>query len=157
VIRVPSSFNVKTRLLGTITARDTARIGLPVVAVIAYNYPGIELNLLLYIAAAFAIGAGWKFWKPRGRHTDQHITNLATGLINGTAGNDFTPEARGDIVRTGNGAVAAVIEVEPVNLDLKTRDQKKALHRIQEELLSEVNYPVKIHSEQISLGFENHF
>lgn len=155
-IRIPASFDTDTRILGTITVKQAIRAGTPPLAVFLNAYPSITISTLPALSLALGAGILWAYWKPHGRHLDQHLYNSIQLLTAERPENTFTPERKDDYIRTGYGSAAAVIQVDPVNLELKTRDQQAALHQIQQDLISTVNYPIEIHSRQQDLDLSQY-
>jgi len=145
--RVPGRLEVGTRIFGHLTVKDLIRLLLPL-AVAYLLVPSIPGFL-----AAIVAGVTWYWWNPYG----QNLDNLIRNFIRYRTYQVYldTEEAGQKVLETENG-FGAVLRVRPSNLDIKTSEEKNAVHSIYRELLDEVNYPLKIISRQQELSLENY-
>jgi hypothetical protein len=148
---------VKLKLLGKLSAADLTRLGIPSSAAFTYLYQTSNPSIAAFAGAGLAagIGASWAFWKPYGRAIDQNLYHGIRWSIQNRTGVE-TPSTEDGVIQTENSA-AALIEVDPVNIDLKSGGEKAALHRLYQELLQSVDYPVTVYSTQQVLRFAEHF
>jgi len=158
-IRVPGDLNVSLKLFGRLGIRDVFRLFTPIAA-------GLLIGNLLLIVAGVAAGAAWCFWKPYDRSLDTHLYHAVRWVLgrrsvdSGDLGSFETREFQQSIddgkIATDNGTLAAVIEVEPTNLDLKTEAEQAAIHSIYEKLLGTITYPIQVHTRQKSLDLDEY-
>lgn len=154
-IRIPSRFkDIGVRLFGRLTVAELARLGFPPVLAVIITYPRINLINVTVIIAALTAGVTWAVWTPRHRFVDKHIRNAANDWRNEIDLKEL--EAVEEYLETGNNFLIAVIQVEPVNLEMKTGDEKAAAHRTLTSLYRRINYPVEIHSLQEPLSFQDY-
>ena len=153
-IRVPRDLDISTRFFGRFTPKDLARIGTPLLVAAALVPREASTETLVGGLAALTVAAVWYVWKPRGRHLDTHLYH---GLRFLTTPNQEDSQTRGintDHIVLEDGTKAAIIQVDPTNLELKTQDEQAALHAIYKELLGSLEHPVEIHSRQRGLDLE---
>jgi len=152
-VRMPADLDqVTLKLLGRFDSKDLARIGLPPSPVFIYLYTAQDPSVAAYLAfiAAVVIGGVWALWRPWGRPLDQ---NLYQGLRWTTQKDVKDSTAASDGRIETEGSVAALIEIEPVNLELKSGGEKAALHGLYQDLLKTVDYQIEIYSTQDPFDF----
>lgn len=155
-IRMPADLDqVTLKLLGKFDAKDLGRAGLPSSIGFITVYQAQNPSLLSFISLAFSVALGviWAFWRPWGRTLDQNLYQA----FRWTAQKDVSEssEIEDGHIRT-DGSLATLIEVEPVNLELKSVTEKAALHQIYQELLKTADYPVEFYSTQTPFNFESY-
>ncbi|WP_049937258.1 VirB4 family type IV secretion system protein [Haloplanus natans] len=157
-VRMPADLDqVTLKLLGKLDAKDLARLGIPSGSAFSYLYqiPSPSLTAFAGAGAAVGIGATWALWKPYGRSLDQNLYQAARWTLQNRNGVE-TPEIEDNVLKTGS-SVAALIEVDPVNMELKSGGEKAALHKLYQELLQSVDYPVTVYSTQQPFSFAQYF
>jgi len=157
-VRMPADLDqVSLKLLGKLDAKDLARFGIPTSTALAYLYQAPNPSLAAFAGAGIAAGIGgaWALWKPYRRSLDQ---NLYQGLRWALQNRDGVepPEIDKNVLRT-ESSVAALIEVDPVNMELKSGNEKAALHKLYQELLQSVDYPISVYSTQDPFNFAKYF
>lgn len=145
--RVPSNLKVSTRIFGHLTIKDILRLITP--AGLTYMF----LPSILGFLTAAGIGITWYWWTPNGQHLDNLVLNLIRWKTNPDLLEPEEPKQK--TIQTDN-AVTAALRITPSNLDIKTSGEKQAAHKIYQNLLDEVNYPVKIISRQKPLSLEEY-
>ena len=156
-VRMPADLEqVSLKLLGKLDAKDLARLGTPSGSAFAYLYlaPSPSLAAFAGAAVAVAIGLTWALWRPYGRSIDQNLYQAFRWMLKTRAGVE-TPEIEEEVVSAGN-SIAALIEVDPVNMELKSGDEKAALHKLYQDLLKTVDYKIEVYSTQRSFDFGNY-
>jgi len=150
-VRVPGRLEVPTKLFGQFTFPDLARLGtLPTLAYFLYPNPAL-------IAVAAFSGAIWYWWTPYDQHLDHLLYHVVRWKLNHSSVKGSDIDLRKDqYFKMEDGTPAAVIEVSPTNLDMKTGSEKKALANIYQNLLDTVNYPIQIHTRQRELDLDKY-
>ena len=149
-IRFPGKLDVSTKFFGQLTVRDLIRLLTPsaVTYALAPSLPG-------FIIAA-AMGATWYWFTPY----DQHLDTLLYNLVRHRTLNDTSFGSDQHISKThiqvAEDRAAALVKVTPTNLDMKTGDEKKALHNLYRDLLDTINYPIHVTSRQDHLDLEDY-
>jgi len=156
-VRMPADLNkVSLKLLGQFDTKDLARFALPSTVAFGYVYttPNPSATAYTFLALSVILGGVWAMWRPFGRPLDQ---NLYQGLRwTAQRSKVGSPEVEsGSIV--SDSSVSMLIEVEPVNLELKSGKEKAALHKQYQELLKSVDYPIQVYSTQHRFEFESYF
>jgi len=157
-VRMPADLDrVSLKLLGKLDTKDLARLGIPTSAAFAYLYQASDPGLAAFAGAGVAAGIGgaWALWKPYGRSLDQNLYQAVRWTLQNRNGVE-TPEIEEDLLKTGS-LVSALIEVDPVNMELKSGNEKAALHKLYQELLQSVDYPVTVYSTQDPFSFAQYF
>ena len=157
-VRMPANLDkVSLKLLGKLNAKDLVRLGIPTSTAFAYLYQASDPSLAAFAGAGVAagIGATWALWKPYGRSLDQNLYQAVRWTLKNRNGLD-TPEIEDSVLKSGS-SVAALIEVDPVNIELKSGGEKAALHKLYQELLQSVDYPVTVYSTQDPFSFAQYF
>ncbi|MDY6771377.1 MAG: DUF87 domain-containing protein, partial [Candidatus Nanohaloarchaea archaeon] len=142
--RIPNSPDIQTRFFGQFTAKDIARIGIPVLI----GYLTTPIGLAGSVVAGLVIGFVLYRVTVHGKHLDEFTADTVTWAwkVHRNATVDFrqNPEKHG--VRTEDGDVlTGHLLVYPVNLSLQNQDEQAALHRRLQDVLETVSYPVKLH------------
>lgn len=164
-IRVPADLDrVSIQLLGRFSLKDLARFGVPTAVtagpvyldtVVLGNQPSISAVAAAVIGAV--LGTVWALVRIEGESLDAHCFNAIrfySGRVTGRiAGIQETGEA---FVETGAGTYSGVVEVESVNLDLKTGSERKAVYETYSSLFQSVSFPVEIHSRQNRFSLESY-
>lgn len=150
-IRMPGDIDIPIQLFGQFTVKELARLSIPPAT-------GLALASVQGLVAGLLLGTVWYLWKPYGYPVDHHVYHLPRWLIGkrqlqGSDIGEFDQETSiigvdSRKIKNRHGSLIGVLRVEPTNLDLKTGDEKAALHNIYQELLESVNYPVQVHSLQ---------
>ncbi|WP_181687408.1 hypothetical protein [Halorhabdus salina] len=158
-IRIPGDLNVSLKLFGQIGIKDVFRLSMPAAA-------GLLLGNLVLIVVGVVAGTAWCFWKPYDRPLDSHLYHAVRWLfgrktVDGSdVGTLETHEFHQSIddgkIATDSGTLAAVIQVEPTNLDLKTGAEQAAIHSIYENLLETITFPIQVHTRQQSLNLDEY-
>jgi len=149
-IKAPGKLEIETKLFGQFTVKDLIRLLIP--AVLAY-FANASVPV---VASALVFGVAWYRWTPLGYHLDQLAYHAPRWFINKRELDKPSATRNGDYVKLDDGAIAAVIQVSPTNLDMKTETEQGALHSIYQDLLDTVTYTVYIHSQQRSRNLRNY-
>ena len=150
-IKAPGKLDIDTKLFGQFTVKDLIRLLTP--ATLAY-FTNMSIPVLI---SASILGVIWYRWTPADQHIDQLAYHAPRWFINKRELDKPSARTRGDkYVKLDDGAIAAVIQVSPTNLDMKTETEQGALHSIYQDLLDTVTYPVHIHSQQRSLNLRKY-
>lgn len=157
-VRIPSRFeNIGVRLFGRLTIGELVRLTILPIATAILAYPDINAYTPFIACGGLSVGAFWVGLRPHERFLDEHLYNALRKAYNVTINDDtIDAEVNGDYIDIGGRSAVAVIKVDPVNLDMKTGDEKAAVHRTLTELYSTINYPVKIHSRQRNLDLSSY-
>jgi hypothetical protein len=150
-IRFPGKLEVSTKFFGQFTVKDLLRLLTP--SGLVYAFAPSALGFLL----AGLLGASWYWFTPYGQHLDTLLYNLIRYRTQRKK-IDFEDSRYGSDthIKMGDDRAAAYVKVTPTNLDMKTEDEKKALHNLYRDLLDTVNYPVHIISRQDHLDLDNY-
>ncbi|SDX65699.1 ATP-binding protein [Halobellus clavatus] len=150
-IKAPGRLDVDTKLFGQFTVKDLTRLLTPAALAYFTNAP------IPVLASALVLGAVWYRWTPLGHHLDQLAYHAPRWFINKRQlkAPSVAPH-RDEYVRLDRDTIAAVIQVSPTNLDMKTDTEQGALHNIYQDLLDTVTYPIHIHSQQRSRNLRNY-
>ncbi|RCU47000.1 DUF87 domain-containing protein [Haloplanus salinus] len=157
-VRMPTDLDqVSLKLLGKLDTKDLARLGIPSASAFAYLYQASNPSLAAFAGAGVAAGLGatWALWKPYGRSLDQNMYQGLRWKLNNRNGVE-TPEIEEDLLTAGD-SVSALIEVDPVNMELKSGNEKAALHKLYQELLQSVDHPITVYSTQDPFSFAQYF
>jgi hypothetical protein len=145
-IRMPSDLeNVSLKLLGKLDAKDLARLTAPTAILLTATYPPAETVEFAAFLATAIIGAVWVFWKPWNQSIDTSLYHGLRWLTNKRK--TANPETENRYL-TSNNQVSTLIELQPVNLELKSGTEKAALHKQYQEFLQSIDYPVTVYSTQ---------
>ncbi len=150
-IRFPGKLEVSTKFFGQFTVKDLFRLLTPSGLVYAFA-PSISGFLL-----AGVLGVVWYWFTPYGQHLDTLLYNLIRYKTNQKKIDmESEPTTFNEIIRMGDDRAAAFLKITPTNLDMKTEDEKKALHSLYRNLLDTVNYPIHVISRQDHLDLEDY-
>ena len=150
-IRFPGKLDIPTKFFGRFTVKDLARLLTPSAAVYI-----LAPSVIGFVLAA-ALGATWYWVTFYGQHLDTLLYNLIRYHTHRKKIDlESEPNAFTEIIRMGDDRAAALVKVTPTNLDMKTGDERKALHNLYQDLLDTVNYPVHVISRQHHLDLEDH-
>lgn len=145
-IRMPSDLeNISLKLLGKLDAKDLTRLTSPTAILLTAIYPPTDLVETAALLTTAIIGVTFAFYHPWNRPIDQNLYHGLRWLTNKRKTANSETENR---FLTSNNRVSALIQVEPVNLELKSGTEKAALHRQYQEFLQSVDYPVTVYSTQ---------
>jgi type IV secretory pathway VirB4 component len=158
-IRIPGDFDISLKLFGRFSLKDVFRLFAPPLLGLAFT------NIVL-IAVGAVIGLVWQFWRPYDRTLESHLYHSIKWLtgkrrldqsdIGEFESRFLTDGVDKETIATRDGTFAAVIKVEPTNLDLKTDAEKAAIHSIYQNLLETVTYPLQIYSRQEPLELDDY-
>jgi hypothetical protein len=157
-VRMPTDLDqVSLKLLGKLDTKDLARLGIPSASAFTYLYQVPNPSLTAFAGAGIALGLGgaWALWKPYGRSLDQNLYQGLRWKLKNRNGVE-TPEIEDGLLTAGN-SVSALIEVDPVNMELKSGNEKAALHKLYQELLQSVDHPITVYSTQDPFSFAQYF
>ncbi|WP_336328315.1 ATP-binding protein [Halovenus sp. HT40] len=150
-IRFPGKLGVSTKFFGQFTVKDLLRLLTP--SALVYI---LTPSILGFVFAAF-LGAVWYWFTPYGQHLDTLIYNLVRYRTHQKKIEmESDPTSFTKIIRMSDDRAAALVKVTPTNLDMKTEDERKALHSLYRRLLDTVNYPVHIISRQNHLDLHDY-
>ncbi|MFB1064808.1 ATP-binding protein [Natrinema sp. H-ect4] len=155
-VRMPADLGqVTLKLLGKFDSRDLARFGLPTSIAFLYIYTASNPSITAYavFAASTVFGSTWAIWRPWGRPLDQNLYQALRWTTQKEI--DVTPEVEQGLIKAGD-SVTALIEVEPINLELKSGSEKAALHKLYQDLLQTVDYQVTVYSTQSPIDLKTH-
>jgi len=155
-IRMPGNLDVPIRLFGQFSIVDLIRLSAPtLIGIVIAGLPSAGLGLV--------VGATWYLWRPCNQPLDHHLRHslrwhVLNRRIEGTdlRRHDAAENSSETAVQTQSGAVVGVIEVDPTNLDLKSRAEQDALHSVYQHLLETPTYPIQIHSKQHSFDLDSY-
>ena len=157
-VRMPADLDsISLKLLGKLSAKDLVRLGIPTSTAFAYLYQASNPSLAAFAGAGVAAGIGgaWALWKPYGRSLDQNLYQGLRWTLKNR--NDVeTPEIEDAVLKAEN-STSALIEVDPVNMELKSGNEKAALHKLYQELLQSVDYTITVYSTQDPFKFAQYF
>ncbi|WP_159903622.1 VirB4 family type IV secretion system protein [Salinirussus salinus] len=150
-IRFPGKLEVSTKFFGQFTVKDLLRLLTPsgLVYIFAPSIPGFIL--------AAVLGGAWYWLTVYGQHLDTLLYNLVryrTHRKKIDFEDNATPFTK--VIRMSDDRAAAYVKVTPTNLDMKTEDERKALHNLYRRLLDTVNYPVHVVSRQNHLDLDDY-
>jgi hypothetical protein len=150
-IKAPGKLDIDTKLFGQFTVKDLIRLLTP--ATLAY-FTNMSIPVLI---SASILGVIWYRWTPADQHIDQLAYHAPRWLINKRKLDNPGIQARSNSqVTLEDGSKAAIIQVSPTNIDMKTETEQGALHNIYQDLLDTVSYPIHIHSQQRSLNLRKY-
>ncbi|RJX51904.1 ATP-binding protein [Halonotius pteroides] len=150
-IRFPGKLEVSTKFFGQFTVKDLLRLLTP--SGLVYIFVPSIFGFLL----AGALGVTWYWFTPYGQHLDTLLYNLIRYRTHQKKIDmESEPTAFNEIIRMGDDRAAAFVKVTPTNLDMKSEDERKALHSLYRNLLDTVNYPVHVISRQDHLDLEDY-
>ena len=106
---------------------------------------------------AGALGGAWYWITLYGQHIDTLLYNLVRYRTHRKKIDIEDDRYSLDThIKMSDDRAAAHIKVTPTNLDMKTEDERKALHNLYRRLLDTVNYPVHIVSRQNHLDLNEY-
>ena len=155
-VRMPADLGqVTLKLLGKFDSRDLARFGLPTSIAFLYIYTSSNPSITAYalFAASTVLGSTWAVWRPWGRPLDQNLYQALRWTTQKKI--DVTPEVEQGLIKAGD-SVTALIEVEPINLELKSGSEKAALHKLYQDLLQTVDYQITVYSTQSPVDLKSY-
>jgi len=151
-VRMPADLDqVTLKLLGKFDTKDLLRLtAAPTAAIIhLYQTPNPSTTVYGLLGLAVVLGGVWTLWKPWGRPLDQTLYHAVRWKTQKNI--DTTPDVDNALLTTQNSATA-LIEVEPVNLELKSGTKKAAFHRLYQELLHTIDYRLELYTKQKPLN-----
>lgn len=155
-VRMPADLDqVTLKLLGRLDTKDLVRAALPMSAAFIYVYTASNPSTLAYTSLALAVvlGGTWALWRPWGRPLDQNVYQGLRWITQRDS--HCSPDTEEEYI-AADGSATALIEVDPVNMELKSGSEKAALHKLYQELLQTIDYPFTIYSSQKPFDFSSY-
>ncbi|MXR52379.1 DUF87 domain-containing protein [Halovenus sp. WSH3] len=155
--RMPGGLNVPTQFFGQFTWKELLRIGLfPALCILLLGSTA-GLALMFWLTVSLLVGLAWYGYRPFDRFLDELAADAVSWYIRWrNLEEDGFEEVSEDYVVTETGEVAAAIEVEPANLEMRTETEQQALISIYRSLFERVSYPVQIYSRQKPLSLNDY-